>query len=609
MNFLKSFGATMLAIAICTFIAVIVIITSITGLFSSFESSLPVVENNTVLYITFDESIIDSSSASPMGSFDITNTSFDKPVSLLDVLASVERAATDDRIKGICIMPTGVGSINLANIEELRKALLRFKKSGKFIVAYDDTCSQSDYYLMSVADKIILQREGSLDWHGIGFTVMYYKGVMDKLGIQAEIFRPKNCKFKSAVEPFFRKDMSPENRAQMQTIINSWWDDIVSDIAECRNIDANKLKTYAANLSIESAQDAVTAGMIDYAGYEDNLFDLYDEYGVKRNNRGTYNTVTLGNYIADFNITRPRVTVDDDRALSLSTKPLVAIIYAEGEIVDGNMYADGYVYGSRLAEELRHARLDEKTKAVVMRVNSPGGSALASDVAWREMVLLQQTKPVVVSMGDMAASGGYYISTPADYIIADRLTLTGSIGVFGVMYNLGKALTNIAGITFDSALTSPSAGGISPFMPLTDTQRNAINRSVDNVYTTFTSHVAEGRNLSIEHVLSIAEGRVWSGSDALEIGLVDAIGGFNDAIFKAAELADIIDNYEIYEYAAPLTPFEQWIGSMGLVFAEKWGINYDTYGAELRNIISEVPFVFTMKDTQAMLPGNVKKVF
>jgi protease-4 len=234
---------------------------------------------------------------------------------------------------------------------------------------------------------------------------------------------------------------------------------------------------------------------------------------------------------------------------------------------------------------------------------------MASDVAWREMVLLQQTKPVVVSMGDMAASGGYYISAPADYIFADRLTLTGSIGVFGSLFNFEKLITNIAGVTIDSALTSPSAGGINLIKGLTEAQRASINKGVDKVYKTFTGHVAEGRNLPIEDVLKIAEGRIWSGSNALELGLVDAIGGFNEAILKAAELADVINDFELYEYTAPSTPFDQWIKSMGIVHASMWGLDFNIYGAEICDILSRVPFTITNNGIQAMLPGNVTKVF
>lgn len=609
MNFWKSFGASMLAIGICTAIAVTVILTTTFRIIKSFEAEVPSAQDHTVLYISLDENITNAPGASAMGSFNITDASFDISVTLLDVLAAIERAATDDRIKGICIHPTGTGAVNLADIEELRHALNRFKLSGKFIVAYDDTYTQSDYYLATVADKIVMQPEGSFDWHGMGVTVMYYKGLMDKFGITAEIFRPTDCKFKSAVEPYIRTNMSPENRAQTQTIINSWWDDVVADVAEARSVDAAQLKEYARDLAVNNANEAFEAGMIDVVAYEDYLFELFDEYGVDRNYRGMHNTVTLGDYIMENNFLRPQVSVDDDSALSLCGSSLIAIIYAEGEIVDGDIYADGYVYGSRLAAELRHARLDDRCKAVVMRVNSPGGSALASDVAWREMVLLQQTKPIVVSMGDMAASGGYYISTPADYIFADKLTLTGSIGVFGALFNFEKVLTDIAGVTIDSSLTSPSAGGISLFTHLTEQQRATILKGVDEVYKTFTGHVAEGRNLPIEDVLKIAEGRIWSGSNALEIGLVDAIGGFNEAILKAAELADILGKYEIYEYTAPTTPIDQWIKSMGIMHANMWGLDFNIYGAEICDILSRVPFTMTGSGVQAMLPGNVTKVF
>ena len=269
------------------------------------------------------------------------------------------------------------------------------------------------------------------------------------------------------------------------------------------------------------------------------------------------------------------------------------------------IYEDGSVYGTRLAAELRQARLDDNTKAVVMRVNSPGGSALASEVAWREMILLQETKPVVVSMGGMAASGGYYISAPADYIFADRTTLTGSIGVFAMFPSLGGFLSERVGVNFDSAGTSPSAGSISPFKNLTPEQRTQFNNSVEAIYGTFTSHVAEGRNLAIEDVLKVAEGRVWSGSMAKELGLVDEIGGLNAAVAKARELADIDEQHQLYEFVAEVSPFEQWIMSTGMVLAKQWGLNYNIYGDEINALVRDIPDLFTATGTQMLLPGDV----
>ena len=610
MNFWKTFGASLLAFAVTSALVIGAVIFFIFQFLLSFEVETGTVPNQSVLYINLTEDITDAPTASPLGALDATTMTLSEPVTILQTLTAIENASTDGRIKGICIYCSGDGFISAANIEELRAALQRFKASGKFVIAYDDTYTQSEYYLATAADEIIINPEGTLDWRGVGFTTLFYKGLMDKLDIEAEIFRPTECKYKSAVEPFFRTNMSPENRLQMEVLANSMWNDIVDDVAASRNLDVDQLKSYAANLEINTPEDALSRGMVDRIAYEDELFDRFGEYGVKRNDYGLYNSIGLRDYVTYINISPKRVSIGDKSAIEDMNKPLVAIIYAEGQIMDGNMYADGYVFGSRLAEELRQARLDNKTKAVVVRVNSPGGSALASEVAWREMTLLQQTKPVVISMGDMAASGGYYISAPADYIFADKLTLTGSIGVFGVIYNIEDTLKNKLGLTTDTAATSPSAGDITILRSLTEEQRESIMVGVDRVYSTFTSHVSEGRNLPLEDVLNIAEGRVWSGSNAVEIGLVDDIGGFTEAVAKATELAGISNKYALYEFNAPLTPFEQWLMDMGATATVNIGISRNsTYFEEIHNFLMENPLLLTNGGIQAIVPGEMQLEF
>ncbi len=607
MNFWKTFGASLLAFAVA---AAVVVIGSISFLFNiilSLDVETDTLPNQSILYINIAENITDAPPASALGTLNPTSMTFNEPISIVQALTAIENAAKDGRIKGICIYCNGLGTISAANTEELRAALQKFKSSGKFIVAYDETYTQNEYYLASVADEILINPEGSLDWHGLSITTLFYKGLLDKLDIEVDIFRPTSCKFKSAVEPFFRTNMSPENRLQYEVMLSSIWNNIVDDVAASRELQADDLKNYAAKLMINSPEDALNYGLVDRIAYEDELFELFGEYGVKRNDKSLYNNVSLSEYVAAINISPKRVSVGNTFAIDGVEKPLVAIIYAEGQIVDGNMYADGYVYGSRLAEELRQARLDENTKAVVVRVNSPGGSALASEIAWREMVLLQEAKPVVISMGDMAASGGYYISAPADYIFADRFTITGSIGVFGTLFNIEDTLKNKLGVTSDTAATSPSAGSITLLNPLTAEQRNALKESVDRIYTTFTSHVAEGRNLPIEDVLKIAEGRVWSGSNALEIGLVDEIGGFTEAVAKATELAGISKRYALYEFNAQLSPFEMWLESMGTTATMNMGISENSiYFDEIRNFIIDNPLLITNGGIQTKLPGDVE---
>ena len=530
MNFLKMFSASMLAWIVGIVGIFVFAIGSLVSSLLNMNMDEVGIKEESVLYINIGEPITDAPSSSPLSGFDPMSMSVTESLSLLKVLTAIEQAATDDNIKGICIYADGVAYISPATIEELRNALNRFKKSGKFIVAYDYNYSQTDYYLASVADKIIINPEGSLDWYGCATSLMFYKGAFDKLGIGVEIFRPTACKYKSAVEPFFLTKMSDANRKQNQEMVDSIWQSLCEDVAASRNISVETLKNYAANLAVSFPEEALKAGMIDAVEQEDYLFALYDNYGVKRNEDGLFNTTTLAEYVSSINTSHLSTSVGNSKSLEFETSPIVAIIYAEGQIFDGNEYEDGSVYGSRLAKELRDARLNDAIKSVVVRVNSPGGSAIASELAWREMTLLQQVKPVVISMGEMAASGGYYISAPADYIFSDKTTLTGSIGVFGMIPNIKNLLTYRLGITIDNTYTSPAALTPSPFQPVTDIQRKNLNKSVDKVYETFTQHVAEGRNLDINDVLNIAEGRVWSGTMAKEIGLVDAIGGFNEAV-------------------------------------------------------------------------------
>ena len=602
MDFLKTLGASLLAWIIGFGILIFGTIVLIVGAIASLPKESTLITEDSVLYIDFNTPIVDAPVTSLFSSLD-AEMNIVEPITMLKVFAALEYAAEDSRIKGICIAPSGDYTLSLANIEELRHALEKFKLSGKFVVAFDDTYTQSEYYLSSVADTIIVNPEGSVDWRGVGISTIFYKNLLDKLGISVDIFRPTECKYKSAVEPFFLTKMSDANRKQNEALVESLWQSICEEIGSSRGIEPNKLKQYAKNLSIASVEDALKYNMVDMVAYEDTLYNIYKEYGVERVSK-----ISLGEYITNIALPTYTATLESNN-LGFVTSPLVAIIYADGEIVDGNKYQDNAVYGSRLANELRAARLDSNTKAVVVRVNSPGGSALASEIAWHEMKLLQEQKPVVISMGGMAASGGYYISAPADYIFADKSTLTGSIGVFGVLPNFGKLLENRLGITFDSASTSANAVGLAGIKPLTTQERKNLSQSVDRIYTVFTEHVAEGRNLPIDDVLTIAEGRVWSGTMAKEIGLVDDIGGLHAAILKAVSLADLNDNFKIYEYVAPRSPFEEWLNTTSFVLAKSLGVDYNVYGEELREIISQMPILSSMSGVRAQYFGDMNIEF
>lgn len=599
MNFWKTFLAALAALLVGS--GVIFILSLIFGfsVLALFSTPTTQVAERSVLCINLDENIVDSPSISPLGNINTQSMSIETSLTSLQVLTAIEHAANDENIEGIYLYLNGTGSIDAALLEELRQAVERFKLSGKFVVAYDDNFTQGEYYLASVANRISLHPEGMIDWSGLKSTSLFFKNLLDKLNVQVEILRPKDCIYKSAGESYILSKMSEANRLQNQVMIDSMWKNIVNDVAKSRKIEPKRLQTIAENVDVSDAKTAKEYNFIDAIEYEDEMIDYLETLGVKRNRRGEINTITLGDYCAAHAMFNPALSTN-------ISKNKVAIVYADGQIVDGTSSSDGYIFGNTLAEQIREARLDDDVKSVVLRVNSPGGSALASDVIWREMVLLQKSKPVVVSMGGYAASGGYYISVPADYIFADRLTLTGSIGVFGTLFNAEKFLSQKLGVTTDYVASAPNAGGINFTAPMTARTKEVIVESIDAVYDTFTSHVAEGRNLSKDKVLSIAEGRVWSGSDAVNIGLVDANGGLLEAISKAASLADLGGDYQLKEIRLPMSPFETWLQSLGVVMAKSMGIDYSVYGKQLDSIIKDNLLIFTNCGIQMTTPVNIE---
>lgn len=534
MNFIKTFLAALLAFVLGSLAILLFGMFILFAIAGSMERTVTVKEGS-ILRIDFSEVINDAPSSDPLAGFDFRTLQSTRQLSLLKVLRTLEAAAVDDRIEGIYLRMNGTGGVTgTALIEELREAIELFKQSGKFVIAYNETYSQGQYYLASAADRIYLQPEGGMDWSGLSTSLMFYKGLFDKLDLKAEVFRPTVCKYKSAVEPYILDRMSEANREQMQALVDSMWGTIAEAVAASRGIDVERLNEIADKLQVTLPEDALKYGFVDGLLYEDQMKEVFAELGVEDDGEGNYDFVSLGDYASMVGVDLDNLGADR-----------VAVVYADGQIVDGEGYGDA-VYGNSLAAELADVRRDEKVKAVVVRVNSPGGSALASDVIWREMELLRAEKPVVVSMGSYAASGGYYISCPADVIVADRLTLTGSIGVFGMFLNPIDALKNKLGITLDGVKSNASAG-MGSVEPLTPAQRASIMRGVDKVYETFTQDVAAGRNLPIEKVLDIAGGRVWSGSDALGIGLIDAYGGLKTAIALAVDKAGLGENFRVVE--------------------------------------------------------------
>lgn len=543
MKFVNVFLAALLAFVAGTVVLFVLWIAIVLGMVGSMSGSAPVVEEQSILKIDLSEMITDAPSTDPMAGLDLMTMQATPQLSLYSALRAIDAAAGDERIKGIYLRMNGSGAtMETAVMEELRETLVQFKESGKFILSYNESYSQGSYYLATAADKIYLQPEGSMEWSGLASNLIFFKGLIDKLGLDIEIFRPTACRYKSAVEPYFMTRMSDENRAQMQALVDSTWKTLTENISKARGISVEELNRLADELEVMLPMEAVEHKLIDGVCYEDQMEEQFLALGVEADKEGNLRFVSLGDYAA-------QVGPDLDHL----TSPEVALVYAQGEIVDGEG-SGAQIFGNSLAAKLREVREDENVKAVVLRVNSPGGSALASDVIWREMELLKAQKPVIVSMGAYAASGGYYISAPADAILSDRMTLTGSIGVFGMFMNPTKALQKNLGITMDGVKTNRSAG-MGQREPLTAAERRAVMRGVDKVYERFTGLVSEGRNLPIEKVLEIAGGRVWSGSDALEIGLVDGLGGLKMALALAAEKADLGEDFQVVEKTEVPTGF------------------------------------------------------
>ena len=533
--FWRSFWASSLAnliIGVCILIFFVLII----SVFSSglFEKQEFKVNKNAILHITLDEAISEKSyiDLNPNASSFISKT-----IGLKEIKMALKAAINDDNVSGL-LLNVDVINAGMATVEEIRSSIINFKeKSGKFVLAYSEFYSQKAYYLSSVADKIFLFPEGLLEFKGLGVELMFFKGAIDKLGLEMQIIRGSNNIFKSAVEPFMYDSMSVANKEQTLTYLNDLWDNMLDGIKKTRGISIDDLNVIADSLYIRKAEDATKLKFIDKLLYKDELLEILTNKSELTENE-ELNLVPFSKYcinIANNNLTN-----------SLVNKKNIAVIYAVGEIKSGQ--GDNTILGSEeISDAIRQARKDKDIKAIVLRVNSPGGSALASDVIWREVKLAKQEKPVIVSMGDVAASGGYYISCAADKIYAQANTITGSIGVFGVIPNIGPMLKEKLGITFDRASTNLHST-LSMTKKLSADEYKIIQQSVDEIYDDFITKVAEGRDgLIKEDVDKIGQGRVWSGEDALHLGLIDELGGINDAISYAAEVSKIESiNLDIY---------------------------------------------------------------
>jgi len=476
-----------------------------------------VVKENSILKIRFEKMILDRTSDNTFPKLEGFSISVSDNIELKDVLDNIKKAKNDDKISAIYLNFSGIQA-GFSQVEEIRNKLIEFKESGKAIYSYSEGYSQMAYYLSSVSDEIFLNPEGIIEINGLSAGVIFYKGLMDKLGYEAEIIR--HGKFKSAVEPYMYTEMSAENREQLEKLLNSITKNMIEGISKQRGITTGDINKIINKLQLNSAISCKNLKFADKIMYEDEVLSFLEDK-------------------SDHFISFDKYMKVNSKKNKISENK-IAIIYATGGINTGKGSYNS-IGSETTVKAIRKAGKDENVKAIVLRVNSPGGSALASEIIWREINLAKQKKPIVVSMGDYAASGGYYIACNADKIFANNSTITGSIGVFGVLMNNKKFLNEKLGIYVDTVNTHKYSDLGRGYRSLTPYERDVIQQSVENIYETFISHVAEGRGMTKQEVDEIGQGRVWSGIDALEIGLIDEIGGLEDAIVNAAILAEIED--------------------------------------------------------------------
>jgi len=540
-DFFKFMFASMLGFFIMSIILFFIFLGMITSLASIMESEKIEVAENTLLVMKLGTPITDRAPADPLAGFDFQSMESNKPMGLNDILKNLDKAARDENIKGIYLNLTGVNA-GSATLLEIRDALVKFKESGKFIISYSEVYTQGSYFLATTADKIYMNPEGMMDFHGLSAEMMFFKGTIEKLEAEMQIIR--HGKYKSAVEPFMLDKMSPENREQMMAIIDAIWGKITQSISESRNIPVDRLNEIADGLLIKLPEDAVKFGLVDELMYKDQILaELKTILSVEEDD--DIKSVSLSKY----------TQAPDPKKERPNRKNKIAVVYALGEIISGEG-SDAIIGSERISKAIRKARRDDKVKAIVMRVNSPGGSALASDVILREVKLAAEAKPFIISMGDVAASGGYYIACAADKIFASPTTITGSIGVLGVIPNLEETMKSKLGITFDYAMSNENSNFMSTFRPLTEYQKQVITGYIEDIYATFVTHVSDGRDMTWDAVDEIGQGRVWAGSDAFDIGLVDEFGGLTAAIDAAADMAEV-DSYVIKELPAQKDPIEE----------------------------------------------------
>lgn len=544
-NFLIYTLATITGIILVTILFFVVMLASLSALVATGDKPASVSENS-VLVLKAGIPIPDRGNKNPFAGFDFIDMTITPAPGLNEILLNIKKASADDKIKGILI-ENGLLPSGWATTGEIREALEKFRADGKFVIAYSDyLMSQEGYYLSTAADKVFINPSSTIDFKGLSGEVMFYKKALEKIGVEVQVTR--HGKFKGAVEPFILDGLSKENEEQIKSYIGSIWSHVITRISESRGITPENLNKLADNLTGYIASGALENGLVDGLIYRDALIDTLK----------IRSGLTTDDKIQMVSMTRYSKVPDPNRMVSAKNK--ISVIYAEGTIVMGKGNENN-IGGNSYAEVIRKERKDTTVKAIVLRVNSPGGSAIASDIIWRELELAAKVKPVVISMGNYAASGGYFISAPGTKILANPATITGSIGVFGLLPNAGRLMDEKLGITTETVSTNENADFPSVYRPMDIYEKEVMQKSIENIYSDFVSKVSDGRKMSTGSVDSIGQGRVWSGSSAIEIGLVDMFGGLQASIDEAASLAEI-ETYSIRELPTLVDPYSRLLSQL-----------------------------------------------
>ena len=583
MKFLGNVLATIVGIFVFTMLFFFGIIL-IGAIFGGEENGVDVKENSVIVLNLED---IQNDYAGKYSDPWVTVFSDTKQIGLTDVIDAIGAAKTDENIKGISILNNN-SSLGMAQSKAVRDALEDFKKSGKFVMAYANTYSQKEYYLNSVANTVYLNPVGDLDFKGLSSDLLFFKDFQDKTGVKMEVIR--HGKYKSAVEPFLENKMSDANREQITALLNSIWNSVVTDIAKSRNLSVQQLNIVANGLLARTPEMAKAQKLVDVVAYEDVYHNAIKKL-LKVDTEDEYESVSILDYTQKYTTTSAINDATDE----------IAIIYAQGEIQSGE--GDVNIIGEgAMRRSISEARNNDDVKAIVLRVDSPGGNALTSDLIWREIELTKKVKPVVVSMGNYAASGGYYIACNANTIFAEKNTITGSIGVFGMLPNFSGLSTKM-GIHSEQVNTHQNSGNYNPFAPIDEKFKAVTTEGVEQIYKTFVSHVAQGRKMSFAQVDAIAQGRVWTGADAIKIGLVDKIGGLHDAIQEAARLAKI-KTFNTQNYPEYNKNFDDLLENFPFAKTKERWIK-EEIGEENYKMMEQIKRIQSYKGVQARMPFDI----